>query len=153
MQIDKTFKIKEKYFNAILRYEKPFELRHEKVEPGSIIKLECDELGVSRLYKVVSCNILEKERWVRYIDNVDKSVDYWKAKCSKIKTYPWFDRTFKRVESDAFVCFLPKYAFLSIDSSYESSGVVLEWYDEFCWEYITKAPTYLIEIAEILEVK
>ena len=60
MKIDKTFKIKEKYFNAILRFEKPFELRHEPVEPGSIIKLECDELGVSRLYKVVGCNILEK---------------------------------------------------------------------------------------------
>ena len=40
MKIDKTFKIKEKYFNAILRLEKPFELRHEKVELNSIIKLE-----------------------------------------------------------------------------------------------------------------
>lgn len=27
MKIDKTFKIKEKYFNAILRYEKPLTYR------------------------------------------------------------------------------------------------------------------------------
>ena len=42
MKIDKTFRIKEKYFNAILRLEKPFELRHQEIPENSIVKLECE---------------------------------------------------------------------------------------------------------------
>ena len=41
MKIDRTLKIKEKYFNAILKYEKPFELRHFYLAPNSVVKLDC----------------------------------------------------------------------------------------------------------------
>ena len=58
MKIDKTFKIKEKYFNAILRLEKPFELRHEKVEPNSIIKLECEN-GKSLIFRSGEYYVIE----------------------------------------------------------------------------------------------
>ena len=139
MKIDKTFKIKEKYFNAILRFEKPFELRHEKVEPNSIIKLECDELGVSRLYKVVSCNIL------------NKAYDCYYCYGSKYKTTTLGD------ENDGITLyrFYENLAEIELEDWYNDGGAhhLFDWYDNFCWDYINKAPTYLIEIAEILEVK
>lgn len=54
MKIDKTFKIKEKYFKAILKREKVVELRHEYVEPNSIIKLECNN-GKYIIFKSGNC--------------------------------------------------------------------------------------------------
>ena len=123
MKIDKTFKIKEKYFNAILRFEKPFELRHEKVEPNSIVKLECEN-GRYIIFMSGKCTKL--------IKLVYSDLDYW--------TYVYKKYTFyknRATESDY----------------YDEHEEEIDWYDAFCWEYINKAPTYLIEIAEILEVK
>lgn len=122
MKIDKTFKIKEKYFNAILRLEKPFELRHEKVELNSIIKLECEN--------------------GRYL--IFRSGDY--AKYDNCHNTFEFKNYFYKVS----YCHLTKYYGDIYDYEWDNS---YDWFDEFCWEYINKAPTYLIEIAEILEVK
>lgn len=122
MTIDKIFKIKEKYFNAILRFEKPFELRHEKVEPNSIIKLECEN-GRYLIFRSSKCAELVK---VSYSD------DCWIYCYKKYSFYKYY-----ATESDY----------------YDEHEEKLDWYDAFCWNYINKAPTYLIEIAELLEVK
>ena len=120
MKIDKTFKIKEKYFNAILTFEKPFELRHEKVKPNSIVKLECEN-GRYIIFKSGECYEIEKGYSTTGINN------------GKEALYHFYD---------VFIDFNNK-------ASFESC----EWFDDFCWNYIIEAPTYLIEIAEILEVK
>ena len=125
MTIDKTFKIKEKYFNAILRFEKPFELRHEKVEPNSIIKLECEN-GRYIIFKSGVCNL-----------GVYNSL-------RKAYVFNFSHRLFFLIDKDCIQQF-----FGQGDCEYRS----FDWYDKFCWEYINKAPTYLIEIVEILEVK
>ena len=125
MKIDKTFKIKEKYFNAILRLEKPFELRHEKVEPNSVIKLECEN-GRYIIFKSGVCNLSE-------YDSLRK--DY---------KFNFSHGLFYLVREGCIQQF-----FGQGDYNYRD----FDWYDTFCWEYINKAPTYLIEIAEILEVK
>lgn len=130
MKIDKTFKIKEKYFNAILKLEKPFELRHEQVEPNSIIKLECEN-GRYLIFKSKGSAELKKG----HNEILTKLIEY-------------------RTEL-AGSCY---YYIINENGIYEyfidhSTGKSFDWYDNFCWEYINKAPTYLIEIAEILEVK
>ena len=120
MTIDKTFKIKEKYFNAILKLEKPFELRHEKVEPNSIIKLECEN-GRYLIFKSGDC--------AQYSNGIFEFKNYfYKMDCDYLAKYygDIYDYDF----------------YLSYD-----------WFDWFCNSYINEAPTHLIEIAEILEVK
>lgn len=134
MQIDKTFKIKEKYFNAILKLEKPFELRHQKVKPNSIIKLECDN-GKSLIFRSGNCNSVVKwtdEQFYKEYDYVAE-ISYKDDDCCRV----FFNEKEAKIEISYYY---GKYAYMF-------------WYDEFCWEYITKAPTYLIEIAERLEVK
>ena len=134
MKIDKTFKIKEKYFNAILRLEKPFELRHEKVEPNSIIKLECEN-GKSLIFRSGEYYVIEK--WT------DKM--YYKE-------YNYMSSISYKGDDNCRVFFNKEKATIEI-SYYYSSYKNMLWYDNFCWNYINEAPTYLIEIAEILEVK
>lgn len=134
MKIDKTFKIKEKYFNAILRFEKPFELRHEQVEPNSIIKLECEN-GRYLIFRTGICSSLTY---------TTSNYPFWK--------YYLTSNPYLRI-LDAYI-----YPVFKEYSAYYTCGdnnieVIFNWYDTFCWEYINKAPTYLIEIAEILEVK
>lgn len=146
MKIDKTFKIKEKYFNAILRLEKPFELRHEKVEPGRIIKLECEN-GRYLIFKTGSC--LELHAYNGYYQyNVQAYLPY-----SKYFVHSKKYITTKNVEYH----FNKSHAHMEFYNSYnckeENAILFFNWYDKFCWEYINKASTYLIEIAEILEVK
>ena len=108
MTIDKTFKIKRKYFNYYVKSGiastnlKPFELRHEKVKPNSIVKLECEN-GKSLIFRSGRCV------WLPYKD--------W----SMFKTF--------------------------------AELLKWDWVDDFVKDYFFQANTYLIEIAEILEVK
>lgn len=134
MKIDKTFKIKEKYFNAILKYEKPFELRHEKVEPNSIIKLE-SENGRYIVFESGKCLLLEKD------ENIFENNTFGKVAGYTTTNGYLFKENYAFGEKHVF------------DYRNKMMVVMDNWYDNFCWEYITKAPTYLIEIAEILEVK
>lgn len=149
MTIDKTFKIKEKYFNAILRLEKPFELRHEQVEPNSIVKLECEN-GRYIIFKSGKCELLETD-WDTKKNLILPTIyqgfekqytfgKYWNR-------YKWETRSYDLVEIKPFAKI--EYA----DGSNAVYWDELNWFDEFCWEYIIQAPTYLIEIAELLEVK
>ena len=134
MKIDKTFKIKEKYFNAILKLEKPFELRHEEVERNSIIKLECEN-GRYIVFKSGRCLLLKKD------DSIFENNVFGKV-AGYTTTYGYI--------------FKENYAFSKTDVFDYHKKLLLSmnnWYDNFCWEYINQAPTYLIEIAEILEVK
>ena len=55
MQIDKTFKIKEKYYKAILRGEKRVELRSEYVKPNSIVELKCIDNDKSIIFCSGQC--------------------------------------------------------------------------------------------------
>lgn len=126
MTIDKTFKIKEKYFNAILRFEKPFEFRHEKVEPNSIVKLECEN-GRYLIFKSGVCNLGEYNQSKKFYNFYFSNCFFFEVNESFIDQY------FGQGD----------YVYSNLDC----------WYDKFCWEYINQAPTYLIEIAEILEVK
>lgn len=149
MKIDKTFKIKEKYFNAILRFEKPFELRHEQVEPNSIIKLECEN-GRYLIFKSGKCELLKTDWDTKknlILPTIYQSFEkqytfgkYWNR-------YEWKTKSYDLVEIEPFAKI--EYA----DGSNPVYWDRLNWFDEFCWEYINKAPTYLIEIAEIIEVK
>lgn len=147
MKIDKTFKIKEKYFNAILRFEKPFELRHEKVEPNSIIKLECENgryiifksgkcYEIKKCYSTTGINNGKRARYYNY----DVSIGY-NTKASFTKC----------IEKEKSIYYIKYYA--NGFCGEQATRFNCKWFDEFCWEYINKAPTYLIEIAEILEVK
>lgn len=127
MKIDKTFKIKEKYFNAILRFEKQFELRHEKVEPNSIIELKCEN-GRYLIFKSGKCDLLTKPfQLARFYTCGEKGernrYDFTEEEASR-----WLDM-------------------------YGEWTIEFNWYDTFCWKYINQARTYLIEIAEILKVK
>lgn len=130
MKIDKTFKIKEKYFNAILSFEKPFELRHQEIPENSIIKLECEN-GRYLIFKSGKSYLLTKQ-------------DYTK------QNYPLCYTVFPK---DNMYGYFHKEGCYYGENFYDVHGYNTNWYDTFCWEYITKAPTYLIEIAEILEVK
>ena len=136
MKIDKTFTIKEKYFNAILSFEKPFELRHEEVEPNSIIKLECEN-GRYLIFKSGECLPLIGNNHF-----IVESEKYFSTDCDGDLSAVSY--SFSKNEAEA--------SFRGI-YDYDTSVIVFNWYDNFCWEYINKAPTYLIEIAEILEVK
>lgn len=137
MKIDKTFKIKEKYFNAILRFEKPFELRHEKVEPGSIIKLECEN-GRYLVFRSGHCGELIYEGDPFECPYISGYYAYESENRSKDMNWNYKYVLYKNV---------------IFDHDGNERKEFSTWYDTFCWEYINKAPTYLIEIAEILEVK
>ena len=134
MKIDKTFKINEKYFNAILRLVKPFELRHEKVEQNSIVKLECEN-GRYIIFESGKCLLLEK------CDNIFENNTYGIVAGYTTDNYYPFRENYAFSEKNVFD--YHKKVLVAMDY----------WYDNFCWEYINKAPTYLIEIAEILELK
>lgn len=94
---------------------------------------------VSRLYKVVSCNILNKD------------YDCYYCYGSKYKTTTLGDKN----DGITLYRFCENNAEIELEDWYNDGGAhyFFDWYDNFCWEYINKAPTYLIEIAEILEVK
>lgn len=140
MKIDKTFKIKEKYFNAILRLEKPFELRHKEIPENSIVKLECEN-GRYLIFKSGKCvqiTINEEDIWADFNDlsATFKRLHIW--------TSTWNDKS-KKTYCGSIGIF-SKY-------EYEYLWQCYNWLDKFVFEYCKKAPTYLIEIAEILEVK
>ena len=162
MKIDKTFKIKEKYFNAILdnnfNNHKFFELRHEQVEPNSIIKLECEN-GKSLFFKSGKCFLIDNS--IRcylgesiYEDDVLNLSHNYKEENISFSNEIWYIHFFKKTKlyrnkKDIEISY---HGFISL-LDMEQDSFSINWFDEFCWEYITKAPTYLIEIAEILEVK
>ena len=108
MKIDKTFQIKEKYFNYFVKYGmastnlKPFELRSERLEPNSIVKLECEN-GKSLIFRSGECFRVINSDW---------------------EIFKFFARIFK-----------------------------WGWVDDFVKDYFFKKKPYLIEIAEILEIK
>ena len=161
MEIDKTFKIKEKYFNAILdnnfNNHKFFELRHEEVKPGSIIKLECEN-GKSLFFKSGKCFLIDNKIKC-YLDNsiykddeklshVSKEENIWIT--DDIYSINFYKITeLYQCNKDIEISYAGNISLLDM----EQDSFHINWFDEFCWEYITKAPTYLIEIAEILEVK
>lgn len=128
MKIDKTFKIKEKYFNAILKLKKPFELRHQEIPENSIVKLECDN-GRYLIFKSGKSYLLIKEEYENHPIS-----------------YSVFPNDNMYGSFGEIGCYYG-------ENVYDAHGYNTDWFDKFCWEYINKAPTYLIEIAEILEVK
>ena len=141
MKIDRTLKIKEKYFNAILKLEKPFELRHQAIPENSIVKLECIENGRYLIFKSGNCKLL---------------TSYWPSgfKQTAELTRKWEEWDIDKKETLVeYVALYKKCGCLQIKIKDIIINNYLKWFDNFCWEYITKAPTYLIEIAEILEVK
>lgn len=156
MKIDRTLKIKEKYFNAILKLEKPFELRHQEIPENSIVKLECEN-GKNVIFKSGKCFLIDN----RAISSISKS-------CFEKGEEDYVDKQ-ERISINGEIYYISLYKTTKlynskkdIEISYNGSLTLLDmeqesfninWFDEFCWEYITKAPTYLIEIAEILEVK
>ncbi len=152
MKIDKTFKIKEKYFNAILRFEKPFELRHESIAVGSIVKLQCEN-GRYLIFKSGECHLLWKHNlggcFLFYTDNrffypnyADEVIHHNKKICGK--NYKLKAHTYITLTRD-----IPLFT-----KKVEESYIVKEfkWYDTSCWNYINEKPTYLIEIGEIIKV-
>ena len=161
MKIDKTLKIKEKYFNAILdnnfNNHKFFELRHEEIPENSIVKLECEN-GKNVIFKsgkcflidnkILSCiskSTFEKHEEEDYVDKQEHiSI---RGEIYYISLY----KTTKLYNSKKDIEISYNGSLTLLDMEQESFNI--NWFDEFCWEYITKAPTYLIEIAEILEVK
>ena len=130
MEINKTFKIKEKYFNAILQLDKSYELRHESVAPNSIVKLECEN-GRYLIFKSGECCIFRKKSREYYI-NQNKIVQDYEFVCER-NNKAWY--------------------YSLSNPTLAPWTIYNKWFDIFCWEYLNQAPTYLIEIAEILEVK
>ena len=145
MKIDKTFKIKEKYFNAILTFEKPFELRHEKVKPNSIVKLECEN-GRYIIFKSGECYEIEKGYSTTGINNGKEALYHFYDVFIDFNNKASFEKRIEK-EKEKITYFVKYY------SNGFCGQFSCEWFDDFCWNYIIEAPTYLIEIAEILEVK
>lgn len=146
MKIDRTLKIKEKYFNAIMKREKPFELRHFYLAPNSIVKLDCIDSNnidtgrylIFKSGKCVQITINEEDIWADFNDlsATFKRLHIW--------TSTWNDKSEK--EYHGAIGIYSKYG-------YEYLWQCYDWLDKFVFEYCKKAPTYLIEIAEFLEVK
>ena len=147
MKIDRTLKIKEKYFNAILKLEKPFELRHKEIPENSIVKLECENGGsltfrsgkcyeIKFGYSTTGINNGEEALYYNYYINIgfNNKADFTKCVGKEKTTY------YAKYYADGFC-------------GQQATRFSCKWFNEFCWDYINKAPTYLIEIAEILEVK
>lgn len=153
MKIDRTLKIKEKYFNAILKLEKPFELRHFYLAPNSIVKLDCIDsnnidTGRYLIFKSGKCYEIQKGDSGIAHSNGEKVLHYEYYISINLKIKADFS---KWVEKEKII-YCTKYY---VDGFYgqQATRFSCKWFDNFCWEYITKEPTYLIEIAEILEVK
>lgn len=128
-------KIKKKYFDAILQLKKPFELRHKEIPKGSIVKLTCIENGRYIIFKSGECRKLEK---LEYYDNeigYNCDVSFLPSVC---QDHLWFTKK---------SCYLTDCYDETCNNDNE-----WDWYDNFCWDYINEKQTYLIEIAEILEV-
>lgn len=160
MKIDKTFKIKEKYFNAILdnnfNNHKFFELRHEEIPENSIIKLECEN-GKNVIFKSGKCFLIDN-KINYYLNNStyenDELTHAYKDESISISNetyYIHFSKITKLYKCSKNIEISYNGSLTLLDMEQESFNI--NWFDEFCWEYITKAPTYLIEIAEILEAK
>ena len=160
MKIDRTLKIKEKYFNAILdnnfNNHKFFELRHEEIPENSIVKLECEN-GKTLIFRSGKCFLIDN----RAISSISKTSfekheeDYVdKQEHISIKDEIYYISLYKTTKlynskKDIEISYNGSLSLLDM----EQDSFNINWFDEFCWEYITKAPTYLIEIAEILEAK
>lgn len=74
--------IKQKYFNAIACGDKNIEIRHEPIEPYSLVKLVCDGVGEITFISgdCLTLDAIEK-KWSM------KKEEY----LSKINDQPWFD--------------------------------------------------------------
>lgn len=141
MEIDRTLKIKEKYFNAILRFEKPFELRHFYLAPNSIVRLDC-----------IDSNNIDTGRYIIFKSGMCKLINKKDTGTLTLTLSKMWDGYYTG-ETYEYVMFHDFAGYIQIDESDTGVRKWMKWFDKFCWDYINKAPTYLIEIAEILEVK
>lgn len=135
MKIDYTFKIKEKYFNAIIDRTKTFELRHEKIKPNSIVKLQCDNGNYL---------IFQSGKVDPILKNIDK-LEYIPTK--------WYFEPFTFNNDECCRIFFGENEAIIEISTYLGDYKKIEWYDKFCWDYINEKQTYLILIDKMLEIK
>ena len=174
-------KIKKKYFDAILELNKPFELRHEPIPKGTIVKL----VEITDWEKIdnETINLNYMARFV-YGKLVNNDPEKWEHKDfeiirkheelsigEKIKNlidngFFWFSGRyiiFESGECDKLISFNAsfgtgwlndKQSFIcGFSRAWNKERQEYKWYDNFCWDYINEKQTYLIEIAKILEVK
>ena len=128
MTINYTFKIKPKYFDAILSFDKTFELRHKEVKPNSIVKLECED-GRTLTFLSGICESLKKN-----IDCYHRDFycyDSWDKQHQLYFTYYFYSHIFQMK------------SFIDNNDTIE---YLFDWYDKFCWDYINEKQTYIIEI-------
>ena len=139
------WKIKKKYFDAILKLEKPFELRHKPIKEGSIVKL----IEIEKTTPIYNGENIEKWEKIcsndkNYIKPSGRYIIFRSGECKEIIPHQENDRHDIEVIG-RYWCFTDVRAYINIMEFY--------WFDKFCWDYINEKQTYLIEIAEILEVK